>query len=434
PVSYLWSTGDTTQTIYPQQQGLYCVTVTDANNCQATTCYDYWNQTDSCFVYVYGYVVDSTTFAVEAYPSGFGVTWTFLWSTGETTSIIYPQDPFQTYCVTVTDDTGCVSTGCYDPANWCYAWVDLQYIDTTTAVLTAVTDPIFNLPGAPPTTYLWSTGEGGPSITVDSSGDYCVTVTLGSGCSTEACTYVDFEGLSTNCSAWVVQYPDSSNSQWYAQVFAWGFGDFEYAWSTGDSTDIIQLDPNEFACVTVTSSLGCETVACVDTFYNPCNPYIYGEFISNTEAILKATGFNDPNQPATYLWSTGDTTQSIVVSTTGTYCVTVTGGGCTGSSCYQVYFQSGCGVDIVVSSNDSIPGTIFTAVPWGTAPFTYQWDNGSTDQTIIIDFGVLDHCVTVTDATGCLATACTYPFDSCQAQIYITYNPDPQLNIYSFDP
>lgn len=430
PVTYLWSTGETTQTIYPQVEGLYCVTVTDANNCVATSCYDYF-QFDSCGVYVYAYMENDSTLALEAYPWGYGLTYSFQWNTGETGNIIHPTDPFQTYCVTVTDDTNCVSEGCYEPNNWCYAWLDLNYLDTSTAVITVNTDPIFNWPGTPPPTYLWSNGETTSSITVDSSGDYCVTVTLGTGCITEACTYVDFENLSTDCQAWVVQYPDSTNTEWYAYVYASGWGTFEYEWSTGDTTDIIQLDPNEFACVTVTSSLGCETVACVDTFFSPCQPYISVEYNSENEAILKAYASNDPNQSGVYTWSTGQTGNEIIVNTPGNYCVTFTGGGCTGTACVDVWFWTTCNVTIVTT--DSMFGTLFTAIPSGVPPFSYLWDNGSTDQTILIDFGQLDHCVTVTDATGCVATACTYPFDSCYAYIYVDYTPDPVLNVVSND-
>ncbi len=435
PISYLWSTGDTTQTIYPNQMGFYCVTVTDANGCVASACYDYWWNMDSCFVYVYGYLQDSSTFVLEAIPSGFGITYQYQWSTGETTPVIYPADPFGTYCVTVTDDTGCVATGCYDPNNWCYVWVDVQYIDTTTAILSAYNDPIFNWPGSPAPVYLWSTGETTPTITVDTSGAYCVTVTLGSGCTVEGCAWVDFEGLSNQCSAWVVTYPDSTGEQWYAEAYAWGFGSFNYQWSTGDTTNVIPISsPYEYVCVTVTSSLGCACYACVDTLFNPCQPYISYAYLSDSVAILTASLWNDPSQNATYVWSNGATGSEITVTTDGTYCVTATGGGCTGIACIDVFFGNikNCGVWI---SEEPVPaGTMYTANAWGTPPFVYQWDNGSTEQSIIIDFGLPEHCVTVTDAAGCVATACNFILDSCYAEIALNFTPDPQLAIFSWDP
>ena len=42
---------------------------------------------------------------------------------------------------------------------------------------------------------------------------------------------------------------------------------------------------------------------------------------------------------------------------------------------------------------------------WGGAsPYTYAWDNGSTDQWAT-GFGQGDHSVTVTDSNGCSATS-----------------------------
>ncbi len=425
PVSYLWSTGDSSETIYPQVMGLYCVTITDANGCQASDCYDYWFQSDSCVAFVTAFLEDSSTLALQAIYSGFGLSWTYLWSTGEVTEDIYPQDPSQTYCVTITDNTGCTATGCYDPTNWCYVWLDLQYIDTASAVITANVDPIFNWPGSPPPTYLWSTGDTGSSLNTDSSGTYCVTVSFSSGCSATACTQVDFENVGTNCSSWVWQYQDSTNT-WNTEVFAWGAGNFSYQWSTGDTTNIIQLDPpNQYACVTVTSSLGCQSVACVDSIYNPCQPVIT-EYMNNGYDVLAASSNLDPSQNPSFLWSNGEAGTVITVTEEGTYCVTVEGGGCTGTACIDVVFNAGCGVTIAVA--DTIQGTLFTAQAWGTPPFTYLWDNGSTDSYLIIDFGLLDHCVTVTDANGCVSSACTY-IDSCSAYIYLTYSPDPNLHV-----
>jgi len=426
PVTYLWSTGDSSQTIYPQSNGLYCVTISDASGCQASTCYETGVPTDSCFAWVNAYLLDSTTFVLQAYGSGAGQTWSYLWSTGDSTDIIYPQDPLQTYCVTVTDNTGCVTTACYDPTNWCYSWIDLQFIDTTTAVLTAMNDPIFNWPGAPAPTYLWSTGDTTAVITTDSSGPYCVTVTLGTGCTAEACTTVDFEGLSTNCSSWVWQYQDSTNNQWLAQVYAWGWGTFSYLWSTGDTTDVIALQPNSYACVTVTSSLGCESVACVDTFYSPCKPYISETYFSNNNVLLTASGVNDPNQGATYQWSTGETTSSITVSVAGNYCVTVTGGGCIGTACIDVVIWNTCGV--TVSTADTVGGTIFLANVWGTPPFTYAWDTGSQNSFIFDGSSNAQHCVTISDAAGCSSNACTF-IDSCSAYITLYFTPNPTLQV-----
>ncbi len=409
PFTYLWSTGDTTQSIVPNTTGLFCVTVTDQNQCTATSCYDNGFDNDSCYVFVKAFSTDSNTIGLLAVSSTFGDSVTYLWSTGETGEIIYPQDPSLIYCVTMTDSEGCVATGCYEPYNSCYTWVDLYYADTTTAILTVYTDPIYGWGGLTDGVFLWSTGDTTETITVTESGTYCVTVTLGPDCITEACTYVDFESLQYDCSAYVFQYPDS-NGLWIAEVIAWGSGDFSYLWSTGDTSTTILLDSaDQYVCATATSTFGCVSTACVDTFFNPCKAYISVSYTSDGIAFLEAYGFHDPGQMASYTWNTGETTSAITVNVEGSYCVTISGGGCISEACVDVLFWNfdSCGVWIAEEPAQS--GILYTAEAWGEAPFVYAWSNGASEQSQIIDFGIHDLCITVTDASGCVATSCNFP-------------------------
>ncbi|MCB0661473.1 MAG: hypothetical protein KDC24_01940, partial [Saprospiraceae bacterium] len=52
PFSYQWGSGDTTEIIFPQDTGLYCVTVTDATGCESEGCLYFGgnnpNGPDSC--------------------------------------------------------------------------------------------------------------------------------------------------------------------------------------------------------------------------------------------------------------------------------------------------------------------------------------------------------------------------------------------------
>ncbi len=435
PITYVWDNGDTSQVIYPNAPGLYCVSMYDANGCSSTSCYQYGGGWDSCFVYVYAFIADSNTLAIQAVGGSANNNVSYLWNTGDTTDIIYPTDLSQSYCVTMTDGVDCSATACFNLSDYCYAWVDLQYLDTTTANLTVYTDPIFNLPGLPSPEYLWSNGATTQTLTVDSSGEYCVTVTLGNVCVTEACTYVDFENLDTSCSAWVYTYADSSG-QWYAEAVPFGWGVFEFNWSNGDTNAITQIaSPNHYTCVTVTSNLGCETVACADTLFFPCDVVVNLYYVNNQEAILTASTPWDPNQNATYEWSNGETGPSITVNIEGTYCVTAMTAGCAQTSCLYVSFNQpdSCGVWISEDSSSG-SGTLYTANAWGVAPFQYQWSNGETSESTFVDFGIHDLCVTVTDASGCQSYACNYQVDSCYADILYVEGPIPTLYLQTSDP
>ncbi|MFK7807755.1 MAG: PKD domain-containing protein, partial [Saprospiraceae bacterium] len=67
-------------------------------------------------------------------------------------------------------------------------------------------------------------------------------------------------------------------------------------------------------------------------------------------------------------------------------------------------------------------GSVWSVATGGSAPYSYQWSNGSTTPN---NFGldVEDYCVTVTDANGTTATCCTFVSEqTCNAN-----NPNPMF-------
>jgi hypothetical protein len=101
--SYLWSTGETTQLIVVQEGGTYSVTLTDGNGCVGA---------DSIFILenplpqvaldsVAGFC-EGDSALLDAGNAGAA----FLWSTGETTQMIYATEA-TAYWVNITDANGC---------------------------------------------------------------------------------------------------------------------------------------------------------------------------------------------------------------------------------------------------------------------------------------------------------------------------------------
>ncbi len=108
PYTYSWSTGDTSQTLESLSAGQYQLTITDASGCtlQASATV---NEPDSLALFITtsqiecpGGTADSTYVHVS------GGTWPYgyLWSTGDTTSLLLELGP-GSYTVTVTDANGC---------------------------------------------------------------------------------------------------------------------------------------------------------------------------------------------------------------------------------------------------------------------------------------------------------------------------------------
>jgi hypothetical protein len=110
-----------------------------------------------------------------------------------------------------------------------------------------------------------------------------------------------------------------------------------------------------------------------------------------------------PNPPYTYLWSTGATTQSILITQAGSYYVTVTNAiGCT----YVASVKNIASSDLRASASavsatcGNCDGSINLTVNGGTSPYTYHWSTGATTQNIS-SLCAGTYTVTITDAIGC---------------------------------
>lgn len=346
PFNYLWSTGDTSMALYPTEPGEYCVTVTDATGCEVSTCaiFDTIPQIDSCLSFiifnfdsanVIGSPLDSQiTLSVIS----FGMApFTYEWNTGETTESITVSDFSDLYCVTVTDAAGCVSTACSDIWNgFCTSWIEVSYLDDGTAQLDAFSESL-----APAVDWVWSNGDVGPTTNVSESGTYCVTVVDATGCTSEACAWVDFNILNDSCFVFIVPFVDSTQDQLIVEAINYGVAPFTYLWSDGTvSNTAVVSDPNTQLCVTVTDANGCVASACIFDFIDPCDIYIEQSFVASDSAVVLSVQslFGMPVS-GDYVWSTGETTNSISVTDEGTYCVTATfSNNCISEACTEVIF------------------------------------------------------------------------------------------------
>jgi hypothetical protein len=111
---------------------------------------------------------------------------------------------------------------------------------------------------------------------------------------------------------------------------------------------------------------------------------------------------NAANTGSTYLWSTTATTQSINVSTAGTYSVAVTNAQkCIGRDTVVIAANVNPVVNI---GNDTTvcPGTTIT-LNAANAGSTYLWNNNSTSQTLPVTTAGT-YWVRVTNATKCISS------------------------------
>lgn len=127
---------------------------------------------------------------------------------------------------------------------------------------------------------------------------------------------------------------------------------------------------------------------------------------ATTNCSCSASGAGGP--AATYLWSTGATTDSISGLGAGNYSVTVTIGN--DSEVLNATLTAPSQINIVATPTNLTgglnDGTVSLAVTGGTSPYSYLWSNGATTKDIAA-LAAGSYTVTVTDAASCTATVTT---------------------------
>ncbi|MCU0435769.1 MAG: gliding motility-associated C-terminal domain-containing protein [Bacteroidia bacterium] len=230
---------------------------------------------------------------------------TYTWSTGATTQTITASTP-GLYWVT-TDNGSCTHTD-----SILLSQIPPPAPIPDTAVCAGQT---YTLNAGAGQTWLWNTGATTQSISVTSSGNYSVIITISS------CTFHDTASVIFN----PVPVVDLGNDTFFCtpQTLTLDAGNSgtQWLWSTGAVTQQILVNGAGSYAVTVTA-LNCEAS---DTILITVAPQpelgMPQSICSSTQLTLSAGNF----PPGTaFLWNTGATTPSITVTEAGTYHVSVT--------------------------------------------------------------------------------------------------------------
>jgi len=385
--SYLWSNSSTSQTATASTGGVYSVTVTDINGCSGSSAVTVSVNNPSPPV-IGGNTNICAGSSTILSTSGFT---TYLWSNGSVNASINVSPPVTTtYTVTVTDANGCTSTAA-------------QIVNVTASPPVTINGNTAFCPGGSSlldagsgfAQYLWSTGSTGQTITATTAGTYTVTVADGAGCSNTAAIsisilpnpIVNISGSSTFCTG--------SSSTLNA-----GSGFTQYLWNTGSTTQTLAVTSAGIYDVTVTNANGCTGSNQINvTESTSLNPNIVGNLnfcVGETTVLDAGTGY------ASYSWNNGGLTQTISVSMSGNYSVTVTdSSGCTGETDATVAVNPNPVVSITGVAN--ICSGQNSTLDAGSGFTGYLWNDGSTGQTLTASTAGT-YSVTVTDANGCSGT------------------------------
>jgi hypothetical protein len=447
PYTYLWSNGATTQDISGLAAGDYIGVITDANGCVLVSPVLTVGEPDVISVASLDIEdVDcngSSTGTIDIEVIGGTAPYTYSWSNGATTQDLV-NVPAGDYVGTITDANGCVLVSPVltigEPTAIEITSVDVSNVLCNGGFTGSIDIEVAG--GVEPYTYSWSNGATTQDLSGLSAGDYIGTITDVNGCELSATVTVGepaalFEALPTAITN--VTCNGAGDGSITATVQG---GTLPYAitWNTGETGETISdLEPGIYF-YTVIDANGC-TLASQELTVSQPEPITIAGQTSAVACFGEATGsvviiVNGGTAPYSYNWSNGATTQNINGVEAGDYSVTVTdANGCSlGSSIFIVEGASSvleASVEVTDASGNGIAdGSATVTISGGDGPYDILWQGGFGITETIADVQAGIYCVDVTDANGCVTTACgTIGFPTAIKDILeisqITLYPNP---------
>lgn len=402
--SYTWAPGGQTTgtiTVTPSGSTTYTLTGDNGGGCIGT---------ETVSVNVIPTPTVSTSASSGAICSGQSTVLTgsgatnYTWMPGGATTNTISVNPGSSTTYTLTGETtGCIST----------STVAVNVTATPTVTANASGGTICAgqnvvLTGGGAGSYTWNPGgmtTGTVTVTPGSSTTYTLTGANGACTATETVT-VNVTALPN------ITANASSNSICTGQsaVLTAG-GGTTYTWMPGGATtSTISVTPGSTQVYTVTGSAsGCDNTAQVSITVN-ATPTVAVSATSGTICAGQSTTLNGSGATS-YTWNPGGSTSAnTTVSPTSSTTYTLIGdnGGCTDTTMVNVVVNPTptLGNTALLDSarcGASTGGVLGITVTGGTPGYTYQWSNGSTNDSLLnVPMGT--YSVVVTDANGCVAT------------------------------
>ncbi len=257
PLSYVWSTGTTGNSLSGVVSGVYSVTVTDSKGCLDIT------------QVTIGTIPGSLTGVMSSTPSACSQAsgsatmtasgssgYQYLWNTGATTASISGLVS-GIYSVKVTDAAGCSFTAAVSIDDVSGPSV----VTSTTAVLCngSATGTALALAsgGSGVYSYLWSNGATTASLSGLSAGVYSVVVTDGNGCkASDGVTVIQPASILAELSPTTIACGSTTGDITLTGISG-GSGVYSYRWSNGMTTASLSGVVAGVYSLTITDSKGC---------------------------------------------------------------------------------------------------------------------------------------------------------------------------------
>jgi len=436
PYSYSWSQAGNNDSLINLSAGVYNVTVTDANGCQASASA---TLTEPSIVYAsIPSSVNASCFGAangSATAQGAGGTgaYSFVWSNGQTTATAVGLAAGN-YIVSVSDANGCqavnnisisqpligVSASAAVSSNYNGQEVSCNGSCNGSAIA-------IGSGGTLPYTYQWSANANNQN-TATATGlcantTYRVTITDANGCpGITSITLSQPSAVSVSVISSTSVTCNGGNDGTATALGNGGTGAITYLWSSGATTPLATGLFAGFQFVTATDVNGCTAFSSViitepatflsvavdnDTLYNGLDISCFGA--CNAAFSVNASG---GTAGYSYLWSTGATSVGLSGMCPGTYTVTISdAGGCIKTDSIEITEPTlltaavSAQTNILCRGNNT--GSFSVSVSGGTAGYTFNIGSGPFSSTTFNNLVAGSYTVTVEDLNYCATTVST---------------------------
>ncbi len=261
PYDYVWSNGQTGPVADNLIQGTYMVTATDGSGCIDVI---------SIIVEQDDPVVATITASINVdcfgSPGGSATVtatqgtapYSYVWSNGQTTATATGLFAGN-YSVTVTDANNCVDVTSVTITEPTEIVANLVVYNISCDGLILGSASVSATGGTPTYNYIWSNGQASSTVTNLTAGGYSVSVTDANGCIAPGSPFFFTIVQDPKPTADVYISSGTGTSCSGAPVELTATGGDSYVWSTGETTDIINVTPatSTWYYVTATNVYGC---------------------------------------------------------------------------------------------------------------------------------------------------------------------------------